>query len=49
LVIHGKPVGWAFNAEEGAMAAFGGPPGKGFSYCRGGEKIKKKIHLFVFN
>jgi|JI6StandDraft_1071083.scaffolds.fasta_scaffold25173_1 hypothetical protein len=49
LVVHGKASGWAFNAEEGSMAAFGGPEGKGFSFCRGGEKVKKKIHLFVFN
>jgi hypothetical protein len=49
LVIHGKPSGWAYNAEEGSMNAFGGPPGKGYSFCRAGEKAKKKIHLFVFN
>jgi hypothetical protein len=49
LILHGSnPNGWAHNAELGSMSAFGGPIGNGYAYCRGGDDVRKRFHLYIF-
>ena len=51
LVVHGnKPDGFCFDAERGAMHAFGErTPGSdnGYGYCRGGANAAKRVHIYV--
>jgi hypothetical protein len=49
LLAHSSDPGcWAFESEEGCFSAFGGADGGGYSYCRGGDKIKKRLHIYLF-
>jgi hypothetical protein len=49
VLFHGKsPECRAQAAEYGSFSAFGGVEGNGFSYCRGGDKVKKHLHIYLF-
>jgi len=49
LVVHGnKADGFCFDAEAGAMIAFGEPSaGNGYGYCRGGGNALKRLHIYI--
>jgi len=52
LILQGNdPDAWAYSAEAGAFYVFGEEvkegKGGGYSFCRGGDKAKKRYHFYV--